>query len=158
MTQIGRKQPFYTNQIGFKATKSLISHKKDLYLKPFSPLFLKLNPIQTCTWFPIGWHDSLWYDNTLYRALNNQIMPKKARFCSQSANVSSISVLLSSASEKMRFSKKSVQGECKVKHAFTLLRCRLIYPYILYRSAFPEGGLQPVDGENHETKAVLLPL
>lgn len=34
------------------------------------------------------------YDTTrdFYRALNNQIMPKMARFCIQSANVSSISM------------------------------------------------------------------
>jgi hypothetical protein len=46
--------------------------------------------------------------------------------------------------------RKSVQAECKVKHALTLLRCRLIYPYILYRRPLLQRCLFSVYRQYHK--------
>ena len=52
--------------------------------------------------------------------------------------------------------RKSVQAECKVKHALTLLRCRLIYPYILYRRPLLQRCLLSVYRQYHKIAVDLL--
>ena len=52
--------------------------------------------------------------------------------------------------------RKFVQATSKVKLALTLPRRRQIYPNVLYRRAFLEGGLLPVDGEYHKKRLIYL--